>query len=128
MSDEQQVKAQPVAGYAIIPTDDRAGMGLVLRTVWGLIGYSFRRDDFAHFAATVVAAAGKAENQDPDQNVHTIELSAEDISFESDPAEPSVVTVTTRHGAITLTVSVDAETLFPSLKQFFDARRAKSGK
>lgn len=120
---QRVIPTHTVQAYLIQPTDDGKQMALVLRAREGTTAYSFSPADFARFAAKVLeVAAHNSSSPTADDDVQTVSLPVEEVSFESDPAAPSVVKVGSRIGRLRLTLSLDTKTLLRSVKQFLDAR------
>jgi hypothetical protein len=125
MSDRkgQVIPTQTVQAYLVQPTDDGRQMALVLRTGQGAVGYALSHADFARFAARVLeVAAEKSSSPDSSDSVPVVALSVEEVSFETDPANSSVVTMASRLGGLRLALSLDSNALLRSFKQFLDAR------
>jgi hypothetical protein len=119
----QVISTQSVQAYLIQPTDDGTQMAIVLRTGTGTVGYALSPIEFARFAATVLkVAADNSSSQPAEDGLQTVSLPVEDVSFESDPATPSLVKVGCRSGWLHLVLSLETSTFLQSLKQFLDAR------
>jgi hypothetical protein len=119
----QVIPTHTVQAYLIQPTDDGKQMAIVLKTGPDTAAYAFSPADFARFAARVLeVAASNAPGRPPDNGVQTVSLPVEEVSFESDPATPSLVKVGSRIGRLRLDLSLETNTLLQSVKQFLDAR------
>ena len=126
MAEPKVITTQTVQGYLIQPTNDGKQVALVFRVQSGLTGYALSHADFALFAAKVleVVEAEKSPAGELADGVRTNALPVEAISFETDPAKASAVTVATQLGRLRLALSLDTNTLLQSFKEFLDRRRA----
>jgi hypothetical protein len=119
----QVVPTHTVQAYLIQPTDDGQQMALVLKVGAGTAAYAFSPADFARFAAKVLeVAADNSSGPTSDDAVQTVSLPVGEVSFESDPATPSVVRVGSRIGRLRLALSLETNTFLRSVKQFLDDR------
>jgi hypothetical protein len=126
MAEPQVLNTQTVQGYLIQPTNDGKQIALVFRTQSGLAGYALPHADFAVFATKVLETL-EAENLPAAELANGLPAKAfpvEEMTFESDPANASAVTVATRLGRLRLALSIDTKTLMQSFKQFLDHRRS----
>src|SRR3954447_21595495 len=107
----QVIPTHTVQAYLLQPTDDGSQMALVLKVGAGTAAYAFSPVDFARFAARVLeVAADNSSSPTPDDGVPTVSLPVEELSFESDPATPSVVKVGSRIGRLRLALSLETGT------------------
>src|SRR6476659_8142136 len=101
--DEETLTLRTVQDYIVQRTEDGTQLGLVLKVASDLEGFGFSNDEFARFAATVL----KTTSTDPQlsnpavaDNVCTVDLPVQGISFQPDSAESATVTVTYQLGSI----------------------------
>ena len=126
MGEEQSITVNTVQAYMAQPTDDGTQMGLVLKVASEMKGFAFSHMDFARFAAKVMETAiANSHLLGPGQadDAHTLSLPVQAVSFESDSTDPSKVTITCHLGPLQMVLTLDADTLFTSLKSFLARRR-----